>query len=521
MILIGEGCLGGRATMGEGLAGTPTAAPSAQNDWRPSEHSVKRLWNRIWILCCLATALPSASSLRADELELAMPFTASTTPPPVFSQEPPEGDEAAARENNVEAEESPLSLPGADEEAGRTLRASLDDGFTVRTTDDEFELRIRIMEQTDFKLFLPTNQEPARPGGYIPRFRAYFEGNVSKSFEYELSLQRSVEGTFDVLDASLNFNPNDAFQIKIGRFIVPYSYDWFDHLEQYFIAPERGLYPLNYGLSREVGAMLWGDLREGRLRYAVGAFSGQLSGLADTNTTRDLVGYINVRPFRNAPRLEFLNLGVSGGVGNQVFAAETLPLRSSIQSSENDEAANAASSVFLEFEDDVEIVGERDQGALHAAWYLGGMSLESEVEVGRFGYRKADVQTDLSVFGYHVALSYFLTGEKVTDRSLVIPERPYAPRSNLHGPGAIEPFVRYSFLRLGDEVFADGLADRDAWTRSLSMIDTGVNWYPNRYVKLYLDWQASLYDTPVLIKPATGERVRQSHTLWARLQVFF
>ncbi|MCA9143697.1 MAG: hypothetical protein KDB05_12960 [Planctomycetales bacterium] len=406
-------------------------------------------------------------------------------------------------------------------ESHQDLITKFDDGVTFSTVDEEFELRIRIMEQTDFKLFLPRNQEPARPGAYIPRFRTYFEGHISKSFEYELSLQRSIEGTFDVLDASVNFNPVDAFQIKVGRFLVPYSYDWFDHLEQYFMAPERGLYPLNFGLSREAGAMVWGDIDEGRLKYALGLFSGQLSGLADTNTTRDLVGYLNVRPFRHAPLGEYFNIGLSGAYGDQAFAGETLPLRSSIQASENDEAANAASSVFLSFEDDVEVLGRRNQGALHAAWYLGSMSLESEIEVGRFGYDKAGTKTDLSVFGYHVAASYFLTGEEVTGRSIVVPNRPFAPRSGFYGPGAIEPFVRYSYLTLGDEVFNDGLADPSDWTRTVSMVDTGLNWYPNRYVKLYLDWQVSLYDTPVLIEPATGQHVRQSHTLWARMQVFF
>ncbi len=408
-----------------------------------------------------------------------------------------------------------------DGESVRDLKLEFDAGVTIATHDEEFELRIRVMEQTDFKLFLPTNQEPARPGAYIPRFRTYFEGHISHSYEYELSLQRSVEGTFDLLDASINFSPHDAFQIKVGRFIVPYSYDWFDHLEQYFMAPERGLYPLNFGLSREAGAMLWGDIDEGRLKYAFGVFSGQLTGLADSNTTRDMVGYLNARPFHGAPLWEYFNVGLSGAFGDQAFPGEALPLRSSIQSSENDEAANAASSVFLEFDEEVEVLGQRNQGALHAAWYLGGMSLESEVEVGKFGYSKAGTATNVHVFGYHVAASYFLTGEQVTGRSIVVPHRPFAPRSGAYGPGAIEPFVRYSYLTLGDEVFTDGLADEAESTRSLSMVDTGVNWYPNRYIKLYLNWQASLYDSPVLIERETGQRVRQSHTLWARLQVFF
>ncbi len=75
-----------------------------------------------------------------------------------------------------------------------------------------------------------------------------------------------------------------------------------------------------------------------------------------------------------------------------------------------------------------------------------------------------------------------MTGEQVTGRSIVIPHRPFAPRKGLYGTGAIEPFVRYSYLTLGDEVFAGGLADPDDRARRLSMVDAGVKWYPNRYV---------------------------------------
>lgn len=408
-------------------------------------------------------------------------------------------------------------------EAPTQLVIEFEDGVAFKTADDEFEFRIRLMQQTDFKLFLPRDQEPARPGVYIPRFRSYFEGHITRSYDYELSIQRSVEGEFDVLDANINFHPMDEFQIKVGRFIVPYSYDWYDHLEQFFITPERSLFPLNFGLSREAGLMFWGDLNEGRTQYALGGFSGQLEGLADTNTTRDLVGYLNFRPFRDSQwwELENLNIGGSAGIGDQAFPSEPLPLRSSLQSSENDDAAQAASSIFLEWEEDVVASGGRDQAALHLAWYVEQLSFESEVQYGRFEYHTPHEKVDLPVFGYHFGLSYFLTGEEVTGRSLVIPNRPFNPASGSSGPGAIEPFVRYSYLDLGEEVFDAELADRADWTRRISMIDLGWNWYPNRYMKFYFDWQVKFYDSPVLINPTEDERVNQSHLLWVRAQVFF
>jgi phosphate-selective porin OprO and OprP len=409
------------------------------------------------------------------------------------------------------------------EEYTLPLIAKFDDGVAFATPDDEFELRLRMMQQTDAKLFVPTDQEPARSGLYIPRFRMYFEGRISRSYEYELSLQRSVEGSFDVLDASVTFTPSEELQIQFGRFLVPFSYAWYDHLEQYFMAPERALFPLNFGLSREAGVMVHGELDEGEFQYAVGAFSGQLTGLADTNTTRDVVGYVNWRPFaddRNSG-LSHLNIGGSGSFGDQAFPGEMLPLRTSIQSSENDDAANSASSIFLDFEDDVELLGGRNTAAVHLAWYEQQWSLESEVQYARVQMRTPTANPYVQALGYNVGVSYFVTGEEVTGRSIVVPLNPFDPASGKCGTGAIEPYARFSHLTLDDNVFTAGLADPDAWTRTASMIDMGWNWYPNRYVKLYFDWQIALFDSPVLVDAATGEQVNESHTLWARAQVFF
>ncbi len=190
-------------------------------------------------------------------------------PPPVASLDP-----AASNISQAAFEQEGYSS---------RLFTKFDDGFVIYTENEEFELRIKLMQQTDAKLFIPQEQEPARPGLYIPRFRLYFEGNITQSYEYELSLQRSVEGSFDLLDANINFRPSEEFQVRFGRFLVPFSYDWYDHLEQFFITPERSLFTLNFGLSRADGLMFVVELQEGKLEYALGGFSGQLTGLADTN----------------------------------------------------------------------------------------------------------------------------------------------------------------------------------------------------------------------------------------------
>ncbi len=448
-----------------------------------------------------AGLLLAAAAVRGDEPPAALPVSPAAEPaPPVVALSP-------ARE----AEEFPL-------------RASFGDGVTFSTPDEDFVLRLRLMAQSDAKLFLPSDQDPARSGVYLPRIRTYFEGQATRSFGYEVSIQRSVEGTFDVLDANVNYRPADAFQIKFGRFLVPYSYDWYDHLEQFFITPERGLFPLNFGLSRSAGGMVWGNALDDRVGYAVGGFSGQLAGLADTNQTRDLVGYLNVRPFRQGgvDALRFLNVGGSVAVGHQSYAAAPLPLRTAVQSSDNDEAARGASAVFLDFFEEVVASGDRQQAAAHVALYAGGWSVEAEAQAGRFDYRNADGErVRLPVSGAHLAVSYFVTGEKVEGRTTVVPLRPFDPAGGRWGPGAIEPFVRVSHLRLGDEVFAGRLASAEEWTDRATAVDVGWNWYPNRFVKFYLDWQHTAFGKPILINAQTRRYSKSDDLLWLRAQLCY
>lgn len=433
----------------------------------------------------------------------------------------------AGGEDKKEKKEEKKEEPEEWEEVeGAPLVGLFADGFTLRTHDEEYEMRIRVMEQTDFRLFVPGDQDPARTGFYIPRFRMYLEGHLTKPFQYELSLQRSVEGEFDVLDANLNFYLSEEFQVKLGRFLVPYSYDWYDHLEQFFITPERGLFPLNYGLSREAGLMVHGRIMDQTLQYATGGFVGQIAGVADNNTTRDWVGYLNYRPFLNTttlPALQFLNVGGSVALGQQVTPTGVLPLRTAIQSSENDEAAQASSPQFLVFEEDARAYGLRAQAALHLAYYFRQLSFETEFQVGEFEYSRIGRpgRTGVPVAGYHVTMGYFLTGEEVQGRGVVHPLRPFDISKGYWGPGAWELFVRYSQLNVGREVFEAELANEHDWANGAFVVDLGCNWYLNEFIKFYFDWQHSTFNRPVLIDDGERRFSRHNDMFLARCQIFF
>lgn len=428
------------------------------------------------------------------------------------NEEPKSGEEA----------EVEFRLPGEQ----RKIEAEFGDGFSLVSEDEEFELRFHILNQVDYKLFSPSDQEPAGIDGvYLPRMRVYFEGKLTDPFRYEVSLQRSVEGAFDLLDANLDIRFQEGFQLRFGRTLIPYSYAWYDHLEQYFIAPERSLFPLNFGLSRAAGAQIWGNDELRRWEYSVGAYDGRASGLADDSTTTDVVTYLNFRPFalNQGAKLQNYNIGASLVLGKYRRPTELLPLRTSIQSSENDEAAVSASSQFLEFEPGIVGLGDRMLGAIHTAWYHGPMSMEAEWNAGQFELldeNTGDI-VDVQANGFHVTFASFLTGESVQGRSVVQPNRPFDPRCGFSQIGAFEPFVRYSYLKVGDEVFDRGLADESEWTDEVSMMDLGLNWYLNRYTKFVFDWQHANYESPVLVNANTGKTSNSNDLFWFRCQFYF
>ena len=87
------------------------------------------------------------------------------------------------------------------------------------------------------------------------------------------------------------------------------------------------------------------------------------------------------------------------------------------------------------------------------------------------------------------------------------------------GLGAWEVTARYSDLNLDERVFTAGLADPKSWTNHAALIDVGVNWYLNQFVKVYFDWEHAIFGSPVTSN-AGGFR-NSSDLFWVRTQVYF
>jgi phosphate-selective porin OprO/OprP len=187
----------------------------------------------------------------------------------------------------------------------------------------------------------------------------------------------------------------------------------------------------------------------------------------------------------------------------------------------NEQGDAASSPQFLMFNPTVVEQGNRELWNLHAAYFYKGLSLLAEWDSGYTTYGRLDngSRTPVPVSGYYVQGAYILTGETLEKRVVIDPIHPFDIRRGKYGLGAWEVHGRFSQLNVGHEVFTAGLSDPNLWSNNAWAVDTGLNWYINRYFKVYLDWQHAEFGSPVFIN--VGRWQKTSDLFWIRCQFYF
>jgi phosphate-selective porin OprO/OprP len=454
-----------------------------------------------------------------DEVEAAQAATPTATPPGLS----PPTSALRERAPNVPA----YVTSGTREKKKRPLKAYFGPGFELLSEDEEFLLQIHQETQLDYREFDPNGEEFARSGFVFPRVRLLFNGRVGKPYEYMVSINRGF-GNLDILDAFVNFHSDDRFQIKLGRFQTPFNYEQFAVQNMWLIAPERSLFTANLGLNRQLGAMIWGTVFDERLDYAFGVFDGPRNSYEDFNDAKDVMSYLNVRPFQARDDdfwLKNLNFGGSFVYGNENGQDTMVPRSFRVASNaSNAGTADRYAPPFLIFGPAVEERGDRSFWSGHLAYFRNSLSIIADYNGGILSLVKnpsAAKSVDLPVNGYSIAAGYFLTGEKVTRRTILEPKRPF----KLGGPGAFQPgavelIARYSTFDIDPAVFSAGLADPSLWSHSAWTTNLGINWYLNRYIKFYLNWQHAEFGSPVFYAPPDRRQIT-NQMLWLRCQIYF
>jgi len=128
----------------------------------------------------------------------------------------------------------------------------------------------------------------------LDNMRLYIAGQVAEDFKLYFGTDK-MWGEYGVLDAIVQYEPNDKFNVWVGRMLVPadriemngpfYGLSWNQYTVPLFPSdndPTNGANGVAGTYGRDEGVTAWGNL--GKFQYAVGIFEGYTG---DANQTDD------------------------------------------------------------------------------------------------------------------------------------------------------------------------------------------------------------------------------------------
>ena len=434
-------------------------------------------------------AAPSALESRVHELEETVRQLQQTLPAPKILDEP--------------KPKKPL--------------AGWDNGFILRSADDQFLLRITGQLQTDYRHYQNDADTTDLPTFLVRRARLGIEGAVLKYYEFRL-LPDFGQGNTRLLDAYLNVHYWDAFQFEAGKFKQPFS---LEHLIQDRFVPtiERSIID-QLVPARDVGLMFHGQkLFEDRLDFGASVYGGVRDGDQDTDRNKEVAGRVVVRPFRDIGLPDFLEplqVGVAGTFGEDEGVLQPTTLRT------------PAFVPWFQFAPGVRPDGLRTRCSPELSYIYGSLAVaaqyywETQVLRAPAGAAGPAADVELSYRGFYVLCTCLVTGEERTSLSQAIdPISPFDPTHGAYGFGALELVGRLSCLELDSDVPLTRLMDRSRSAPRATELTLGFNWYLNRFVRMQFNWEYARFASPVRLGIGPGGAIDHQNSFLGRIQIVF
>ena len=495
-----------RATLASSLlallgAASPAFAqntPSAQEDLQSLRDQIRQLDQKIQAIEQReqAQAQAAASAAASHPLASSAVASAASPPPPVITANPTQG-------------------------------------FSIASADGAYSLRIRALAQADSHWFF--NQAPAITNNdafLIRRARLWLEGTLDTNTTFRV-LPEFAGNAPTLLEAWGNVAVTPEVQFKFGRMVTPVG------LEQ--LQPDAvGAFDERSFVSeivpfRDIGAVVWGEVLDGTLSYAVGAFdgvpdgqnNGAVSGTAvnsDADNDKDIVARIFWQPFKNQPdsALQGLGFGIAGTAGREKPGSGLAGYKSESQ------------QTIFTYRSTTVIDGKTDRITPQAYYYHGSFSLFGEYAASSINARPIGtgsaaapngISEQLTNQAWELTAGYVLTGEKATYAGVT-------PKTNFNWAngtwGAFQVVARYDVLDLDPKAFApdplsgNSLADPAASTRKETNFGLGLNWFLNRSVRFNIDFFHGHFDNEVRSSSLTNNVLKNDENgLLTRLQIYF
>lgn len=326
----------------------------------------------------------------------------------------------------------------------------------------------------------------------VRRARIDLKGNLQDNFGY--NLQADFASSPKLINAYVEYTELSCLKLRVGQQKEPFSMEeinsaaWIDFIE-------RSMVVTAFAPQEDIGAAVYGTCWEKRIDYSVGAFNGRGKNQEDTNDDKDLAGRLVVSP------ADGLYVGVNGTIGEQ----EDL-LKDAQAALKTD-----AKTTFYSFAPDAKIDGERTRVGADVEWYAGPASVKAEwIQADLDGLSASNATADASFDGWYVGGTWLLTGEKKLRNKGVEPARNFSLKNG--GAGAWELAARYQVLNGDEDLLASGMAKG---AENAEAIVAGVNWYPNRNVKIVADIEHVTFDDDIKVD---GETIDSEDVAMLRFQ---
>jgi len=372
----------------------------------------------------------------------------------------------ALRENGQLRADQHEELVGLLEEQGagsgaNDLRVFWKDGLRMETADGDFALRLGGRIQHDWAFADGSDGLEDRgvvgddaSGTEFRRVRLYVAGTLYERFKFKAQYD-FAGGDAEVKDMFVEATEVPwVGNIRLGHFKEPFSLEQLTSAK-YLTFQERSVADV-FTPGRNAGVMVYDDLLESRITWALGAFreTDDFGMGFGEDSTYNVTARVTGTPWMR-DEAHLLHLGLS--YSHKFRKDDGVRFRQRPEAHLLGRIVDTGTLVV----DDLDLVNPE------VAAVVGPWSLQAE-------YMRAFTDTggdNPDLGGFYVQTSYFLTGEhRVYDPSSGVFKR-VRPTRNVDlkgGLGAWEVAVRYSHLDLDDEGVRGGEVDG---------LTAGLNWY--------------------------------------------
>jgi phosphate-selective porin OprO/OprP len=384
-------------------------------------------------------------------------------------------------------------------------------GFSLKSADSNFVLNLAGFAQVDGHYYA-TPAIGAKDTFTIRRMRAIASGTVYKYFDYYMQVDFAsgvtATTTNDALlqDAYVNIHPWKALQLQAGKFKEPVSMEVLP-LDQYLWFLERG-FPTELAPNRDVGVEIHGDLWNGALSYAAGAFNGVPDGgsgdveVADND--KDAVARFITYPLRNTQLTALQNFGFGLGSSYGFQAGTTTPT-----------FATVGRQTFFGYNSTVSEGGQHLRLDPQGAYWWGPVCAYWEYAISdeKFRLPSKKSQAYFQNSGWDIDASWYLTGESNVFGVLPTVASPF--RFDGSGWGAFQLAARFGELSMDPAAFP--LYAKSGSAQGATSWSVALDWYLNHNVKCILEYSQTAFSGSHL----AGVSAQDEKALLGRLQFGF